>query len=115
MKPDPYKVELADVAKEAKGNVVITFHTAEIRFTCEQLQNLKAKGYHTDIITCVMAGLACSGKSEDEIKAFLEEANKAKGGISLAFEAPDDGALNIKSKEENPLIDQFVQAVENQK
>jgi len=112
MAQDPYEIQLADVAKEIGANVIIEFHTAEIRMTCEQLQEMKAKGYKTDIMSCVFCSLLASGKTDDEVRAFIDEANEAQGHVSVAFEAPDDGALNIKSKEENPMLDQLVQAAE---
>ena len=45
----------------------------------------------------------------------LKEAEDANARLSVSFDAPDDKGLNIKSKEENPLMDILVQAVENQK
>ena len=54
-----------------------------------------------------------SGKTEEETMAFLKEADEAKAGVSVSFDAPDGGALNVKSKEENPMMDLLVQAVEN--
>jgi len=112
MAQDPYEIQLADVAKEIGANVVITFHTAEITMTCEQLQAMKEKGYKTDIMSCVFCSLVASGKSEEEIRAFMDEANEVQGEVSVAFEAPEDGVLNIQSKEENPMLDQLVQAAE---
>ena len=47
--------------------------------------------------------------------AFLKEADEAKAGVSVSFDAPDGSALNVKSKEENPMMDLHVQAVEDQK
>lgn len=54
-----------------------------------------------------------NGKTEDEVKSFLEEADKANARLSVAFEAPEGEALNVTSKEDNPLLDIFVQAAEN--
>ena len=113
MKVDPYKVEMADVAKELGGNLVIKYHTATISLTCEQLQTIKENGFPTDIMSYVMAGFMMSGKTEEETMAFLKEADEAKAGVSVSFDAPDGGALNVKSKEENPMMDLLVQAVEN--
>ena len=115
MKVDPYKVEMADVAKELGGNLVIKYHTATISLTCEQLQTIKENGFPTDIMSCVMAGFMMSGKTEEETMAFLKEAYEAKAGVSVSFDAPDGSALNVKSKEENPMMDLLVQAVEDQK
>ena len=115
MKVDPYKVEMADVAKELGGNLVIKYHTATISLTCEQLQTIKENGFPTDMMFCVMAGFMMSGKTEEETMAFLKEADEAKAGVSVSFDAPDGSALNVKSKEENPMMDLLVQAVEDQK
>lgn len=113
MKVDPYKVEMADVAKELGGNLVIKYHTATISLTCEQLQTIKENGGPTDIMSCVMAGFMMSGKTEEETMAFLKEADEAKAGVSVSFDAPDGSALNVNSKEENPMMDLLVQAVED--
>ena len=51
------------------------------------------------------------GKKEAEIKAFLEEAHQAGAAPSVTFEAPDDGALNVTSPEENPELDKLVKAM----
>ena len=115
MKVDPYKVEMADVAKELGGNLVIKYHTATISLTCEQLQTIKENGFPTDIMSCVMAGFMMSGKTEEETMAFLKEADEAKAGVSVSFDAPHGSVLNVKSKEENPMMDLLVQAVEDQK
>lgn len=113
MSKDPYKIEMLDVAKEVGANVVITFHSKEFTFTIEQLELLRSKGFDTTIMSCVMAGLAMSGMSEEESMKFLSEADETKGGVSVAFEAPEGKGLNLKSKEENPMMDQLVQIVED--
>ena len=113
MKVDPYKLEMADVAKELGGNLVIKYHTATISLICEQLQTIKENGFPTDIMSCVMAGFMMSGKTKEEAMAFLKEADEAKAGVSVSFDAPNGSALNVKSKEENPMMDLLVQAVED--
>ena len=113
MSQNPYEVEMAGVAKEIGGNLTIEYHTLQFKITCEQLQVLKEKGMPTDVMSCIIAGLYANGKTEDDIKAFLEEAKQAGANPSVIFDAPDDGALNIKSKEENPMLDVLVQAVEH--
>ena len=62
-----------------------------------------------------MAGLLMNGKTEEEVKAFMQEADEAHAHLSISFDAPDEKGLSIKSKEENPLMDILVKAVENQK
>lgn len=115
MSQDPYTVELADVAKEVGGNLTINYYTIELKISFEQLQLIKENGFPTDVMSCIMAGLLMNGKTEEEVRAFMQEASDANGHLSISFDAPEGQALNIKSKEENPLVDVFVQAVENQK
>lgn len=115
MSQDPYTVELADVAKEVGGDLTINYYTVELKISCEQLQLIKENGFPTDVMSCIMAGLLMNGKTEEEVKTFMQEASDANGHLSVSFDAPDGKGLNIKSKEDNPLIDVFVQAVENQK
>ena len=115
MKQDPYSVELADVAKEVGGDLTINYYTIKLTISCEQLQIIKENGFPTDVMSCIMAGLLMNGKTEEEVKAFMKEASDNNGHLSISFDAPEGKGLNIKSKEENPLMDVFVQAVENQK
>jgi len=112
MKKDPYSIELLDVAKEVGANLKIKFHSAEFTFTIEQLELLRSKGFDTTIMSCVMAGLAMSGMSEEESMKFLTEADESKTGVSVAFEAPEGKALKMTSKEDNPKMDELVQIVE---
>ena len=100
-KQDPYNVQLADLANELGG----------FTLTKEQLQDMKDKGLRTDIMSCIMAALIMNGKNEAEIKAFLEKAHQAGAAPSVTFEAPDDGALNVTSPEENPELDKLVKAM----
>lgn len=113
MNQDPYSVELADVAKEVGGNLCIEYHTAKLTIPYETLQEIKGKGFPTDVMSCIMFGLIMNGKTEDEVKSFLKEADEEHAHLSVAFEAPEGEALNVKSKEDNPLLDIFVQAAEN--
>lgn len=112
---NPYDVEMADLAKEIGGNLSIEYHTLKLSISSDQLQVFKENGFPTDVMSCIMAGMLTNGKTEDEVKAFLKEAEDANARLSVSFDAPDDKGLNIKSKEENPLMDILVQAVENQK
>ena len=109
---NPYDVEMADLAKEIGGNLSIEYHTIKLSITCEQLQTIKENGFPTDVMSCIMAGLLMNGKTEEEVKAFMQEADEAHAHLSISFDAPDEKGLNIKSKEENPLMDILVQAVE---
>ena len=114
MKQDPYSVELADVAKEVGGDLTINYYTLKLTITCEQLQLIKQHGFPTDVMSCIAAGMLMNGKSEEEVQTFMKEAAENNGHLSISFDAPEGKGLNIKSKEENPLMDVFVQAVENQ-
>ena len=107
-----YDVEMADLAKEIGGNLQIEYHTIKLSITCEQFQTIKENGFPTDVMSCIMVGLLMNGKTEDEVKAFMQEADEAHAHLSISFDAPDEKGLNIKSKEENPLMDILVQAVE---
>ena len=109
---NPYDVEMADLAKEIGGNLSIEYHTIKLSITCEQLQTIKENGYPTDVMSCIMTGLLMNGKTEEEVKAFMQEANDAHAHLSISFNAPDEKGLNIKSKEDNPLMDILVQAEE---
>ncbi len=64
-------------------------------------------------MTVIIAEIAARcGK--DETIAFIEKAEAAGAAPSVTFEAADGEALNIKSREENPMVDMMVQAVSNQ-
>ena len=49
--------------------------------------------------------------NETEVKEYVEKAHNAGAAPSVTFEAPDDGALNIQSPEENPELDKLVKAM----
>jgi hypothetical protein len=110
-KQDPYNVQLADLANELGGNMAVEYYNVSFTLTKEQLLDMKNKGLRTDIMSCIMAALIMNGKNEAEIKAFLEEAHQAGVAPSVTFEAPDDGALNVTSPEENPELDKLVKAM----
>lgn len=114
MEKDSNQIEMADIALEIGANVVISYHNATFTLPNKLLQAMKDFGISTDPMNCVSAGLLMSGKTEEELKAFLQEAHEANSELSISFEAPEGSALNIKSKEENPMLDKLVQAVENQ-
>ena len=102
-KQDPYNVQLADLANELGGNMAVEYYNVSFTLTKEHLQDMKDKGLRTDIMSCI--------KNEAEIKAFFEEAHQAGAAPSVTFEAPDDGALNVTSPEENPELDKLVKAM----
>jgi len=111
---DLYEIEILDVLNEVGGAMVIDFHTATIKLTKEQLQKLRDGGYNTDVISCVIAGLAGSGMNSDQAMEFIREADAAGAAPNVTFEAAEGETLNITSPEENPMVDALVQAVSNQ-
>ena len=111
-KQDPYKVQLADLANEIGGNMTVKYYTLSFTLTKEQLQDMKNNGLKTDVMSCIMAVLIMNGKNEAEVTAFLEKAGEAGAAPSVSFEAPEDGALNITSPEDNPELDKLIQAIQ---
>lgn len=105
---------MLDLLNEVGGTMTVEYHTSKLTLTKEQLQVLRDEGYETDVMTCVMIGLAASLKDEQKVIDYLKEAQAAGAAPSVTFEAAEGEALNITSKEENPMVDALVQAVENQ-
>lgn len=110
---NPYEMELLDLWNEVGGQMVIEYHTAKIKPAKEDLQQIRDKGYKTDVITVIIAEIAARC-GQDETIAFIEKAEAAGAAPSVTFEAADGEALNIRSREENPMVDMMVQAVSNQ-
>ena len=110
-KQNPYKVQLADITNEVGGNMTIQYYTLDFTLTKEQLQDMKKNGLKTDVMSCIFAALIMNGMNETEVKEFIEKANDAGAAPSVSFEAPDDGALNVTSPEENPELDKLVKAI----
>jgi hypothetical protein len=111
---DPYKMELLDLWNEVGGQMVIKYHIATIKPDKGDLQQLRDKGFKTDVMACIMSAFIGHGKSQEETLAFLQEAAAAGAAPSVTFEAAEGEALNITSPEENPMVDALVQAVSNQ-
>ena len=110
---NPYEVELLDLWNEVGGQMVIEYHTAKIKPAKEDLQQIRDKGFKTDVVTVIIAEIAARC-GQDETIAFIEKAEAAGAAPSVTFEAAEGEALNIKSREENPMVDMMVQAVSNQ-
>lgn len=110
---NPYEMELLDLWNEVGGQMVIEYHTAKIKPAKEDLQQLRDKGFKTDVITVIIAEIAARC-GQDETIAFIEKAEAAGAAPSVTFEAAEGEVLNIKSREENPMVDMMVQAVSNQ-
>ena len=87
---NPDDVEMAELAKEVGDNLSIEYHTIKLSITCEQLQTIKENGFPTDVMSCIMASLLMNGKTEEEVKAFMQEADEAHAHLSISFDAPDD-------------------------
>lgn len=111
-KINPYEVELLDLWNEVGGQLIIEYHTANIKPAKEDLQQMRDKGFKTDVMTCII-GTVGANLGEEKAMSFLQEAVAAGAAPSVSFEAADE-ALNISSPEENPMVDALVQAVSNQ-
>lgn len=111
---NPYEVEMLDLWNEVGGQMVIEYHSATIKPDKGDLQQLRDKGFKTDVMTCIMSAFIGHGKSQEETLAFMEEAAAAGAAPSVTFEAPEGEALNVSSPEENPVMNQLVRAIENQ-
>lgn len=110
---DPYSMELLDLWNEVGGQMIIKYHTATIKPDKGDLKQLRDKGFKTDVMTCIMSAFVGHGKSQEETLAFLQEAEAAGAAPSVTFEAANGEVLNITGKEENPMVDALVQAVQN--
>lgn len=110
-KQDPYNVQMADIANEVGGNMTIQYYILDFTLTKEQLQDMKKNGLKTDVMSCIFAALIMNGMNEAEVKEYIERANDAGAAPSVSFEAPDEGALNVTSPEENPELDKLVKAM----
>ena len=86
---DPYEMELLDLLNEVGGTMTIEYHTAKLTLTKEKLQALRDAGYETDVMTCIMFGLAASLQDEEKVKDYLEEAADAGAAPSVSFEAAE--------------------------
>ena len=111
---NPYEIELLDLWNEVGGQMVIKYHIATIKPDKGDLQQLRDKGFKTDVMACIMSAFIGHGKSQEETLAFLEEAAAAGAAPRVTFEAAEGEALNITGKENNPMVDVLVQAISNQ-
>ncbi len=110
---NPYEMELLDLWNEVGGQMVIEYHTAKIKPAKEDLQQIRDKGFKTDVITVIIAEIAAHC-GQDETIAFIEKAEAAGAAPSVTFEAEEGEGLNVKSRKENPLFDILLQAAEKQ-
>ena len=112
-KVNPYSVELLDVLEEVGGTMMIQYHTATITLTADRLRLLRDNGLKTDVTMCLMAGLMALCGGYEGAVAFVGAAEAAGARLSVTFEAPEGGSLNIRSREKNPMVDMLLQAVSN--
>ena len=110
---NPYEVELLDLWNEVGGQMVIKYHIATIKPDKGDLQQLRDKGFKTDVMTCIIANIGAH-LGEEKAMTFLQEADAAGAAPSVTFEAAEGEALNITGKENNPMVNQLVEAIENQ-
>ena len=111
---NPYEVELLDLWNEVGGQMKIVYHTATVNLKKETLQEMRDNGFPTNVLSCIAAGFGVNGKSREELLAFVMEAEAAGAAPSVTFEAAEGEALNITVKENNPMVNQLVEAIENQ-
>ena len=111
---NPYEMEMLDLWNEVGGQMVIEYHTAKIKPAKEVLQALRDNDIKTHVMNCIMAGLVAGGLNQKDATEFIEQAFEAGAAPSVTFEAAEGEALNIADKENNPMVDALVQAIENQ-
>ena len=81
-------------------------------FTQEDFDDIRAKGFKSDTMTCICYAYLSAGKTNDEFKAFVQEAIESKNfHINVSFEVPKELGMPVISKENTPLIDEFVQLI----
>ena len=105
-------VDLADAAKEIKANVIIEINSMKATLTQEDFDMLRDMGFKTDVQTCICYTCLKAGKTQDETKAFLQEAIESKKfHINVSFEIPEELGIPDISKENTPLLNELVQIV----
>ena len=105
-------VDLADVAKEIIVNIIFDFNSIKATLTQEDFDILRDMGFKTDVQTCICYTCLKAGKTQDETKAFLQEAIESKKfHINVSFEIPEELGIPDISKENTPLLNELVQIV----
>jgi len=74
--PNPYEMELADVARELGANIRIEYYTATVTFTLAQLEQIQKNQLPTDVLSLVMFAFLNHGTSKDDIIKFFAEAEE---------------------------------------
>ena len=105
-------VDLAEVAKEIKANIVMDVNSIKATLTQEDFDHLRDMGFKTDVQTCICYTCLKAGKTQDEATAFVQEAIESKKFIiKVAFEIPEEMEIPVISKENTPLLNELVQIV----
>lgn len=71
-KTNPYEMELLDLWNEVGGQMIIKYHTATIKPDKGDLQQLRDKGFKTDIMTCIIANIGAHLGKEKAMIDFRE-------------------------------------------
>ena len=105
-------VDLAEVAKEINANIIFHFNSIKATLTQEDFDLLRDLGFKTDVKTCMCYTCLKAGKTQDETKAFLQEAIESKKfHVNVSFEIPEELGIPDISKENTPLLNELVQIV----
>ena len=105
-------VDLAEVAKEINANIIFDINSIKATLTQEDFDHLRDMGFKTDVKTCMCYACLKAGKTQDETKAFLQEAIESKKfHINVSFEIPEELGIPDISKENTPLLNELVQIV----
>ena len=105
-------VDLAEVAKEIKANIVMDVNSIKATLTQEDFDLLRELGFKTDVKTCMCYTCLKAGKTQDEATAFLQEAIESKKfHVNVSFEIPEELGMPDISKENTPLLNELVQIV----
>ena len=103
-------VDLAEVAKEINANIIFDFNSIKATLTQEDFDLLRDLGFKTDVKTCMCYTCLKAGKTQDETKAFLQEAIESKKfHVNVSFEIPEELGIPDISKENTPLLNELVQ------
>ena len=105
-------VDLAEVAKEIKANVIMDVNSIKATLTQEDFDLLRELGFKTDVKTCMCYTCLKAGKTQDEATAFVQEAIESKKlNIHVLFEIPEEMEIPVISKENTPVLNELVQIV----
>ena len=105
-------VDLAEVAKEIKANIIMDVNSIKATLTQEDFDILRDMGFKTDVQTCICYTCLKAGKTQDEATAFVQEAIESKKFIiKVSFEIPEEMEIPVISNENTPLLNELVQIV----